>query len=97
MKIIEVESLRDKYGGETTLDELVTILMGNKKYKCPNCLGTGYITEEYNGYPSGLPDSGWVYEPAYKETKCELCNGDGYTSKKYIPNIVQTQKGWKEE
>ena len=97
MKIIEAESLRDKYGGQTTLNELVAILMGDKKYKCPNCLGNGYTMEEYNAYLFGLPDSGYVYKPAYKEIKCELCNGVGYTSKKYVPNIVQTQKGWKEE
>ena len=58
--------LRDCYGGEVTLDQVVAHIQGNKTHKCPKCNGLGYTVKEYNKYPTGLPDSGWVYEPGYK-------------------------------
>jgi DNA topoisomerase-1 len=60
--------------------------------KCPKCDGRGYIKCKYNGYPSGLPDSGWVYEEAFKDVKCDVCNGVGYTEKPMKPKMVQD--GW---
>ena len=44
---------------------------------------------KYNAYPSGLPDSGFVYEEGTKIIDCDLCNGEGYTSIKYIPKMIQ--------
>ena len=35
MKIYETICLRDTYGGETTLDDLVKLMQGNKIHRCP--------------------------------------------------------------
>lgn len=43
-------------------------------------------------YPSGLPDSGWVEDWRYREVKCDLCNGEGYTEHEYKPKMIQD--GW---
>jgi rubrerythrin len=86
--------LVNAYGENYTLGELLKRIQGDKIYKCPACMGRGKITEEYNAYPSGLPDSGWVYEAGYRDKKCTLCDGHGYTNKKYVPKMVQ--EGWVE-
>ena len=39
MKIHEVIRLRNVYGGETTLNDLVNLIQGNKIYRCPKCGG----------------------------------------------------------
>ena len=49
-----------------------------------NATEQGKITVEYNGYPKGLPDSGFVYEAAYKSVECDLCAGEGYTREEYL-------------
>ena len=92
MFVREIKGLVDAYGANTTLGEILKKVQGNKIYKCPKCNGQGFITIEYNGYPSGLPDSGWVYEAAYKDVECDLCEGEGYTAHKYRPKMVQN--GW---
>ena len=95
MKIHEAVTLVTTYGPDITLGELLKQIQGRKVHKCPKCNGTGEITEEYNGYPSGLPDSGWVYEPAYRTVTCDLCKGEGYTGKLMKPRMIQD--GWEEE
>ena len=92
MKIHEIMALCDEYGKDTTLGEILSSIQKRKTYKCPKCNGTGKITVEYNGYPSGLPDSGWVYEAAYRTVECDLCNGEGYTGKLHKPRMIQD--GW---
>lgn len=92
MKINEVKGLIEQYGEQTTLGEILRKVQGDKIYKCPKCRGKGYVTVEYNCYPSGLPDSGFVYKPGYKNKKCNLCNGEGYTSHEYKPKMIQD--GW---
>lgn len=92
LKIKDVLELRDCYGGEVTLDQVVAHIQGNKIHKCPKCNGLGYTVEEYNKYPTGLPDSGWVYEPGYRNITCDLCHGEGYTEQEYKPRMVQD--GW---
>lgn len=94
MKIREVVALCEQYGENTTLGEILRNVQGRKKYICPKCKGTGIITVEYNGYPNGLPDSGWVYEAAYRKEECDLCKGEGYTGKLMKPHMVQ--EGWEE-
>ena len=51
-----------------------------------------YISIRYNAYPSGLPDSGYGYEPRYKQRKCSLCDGLGYTEYEFEPHYIQD--GW---
>lgn len=92
MKINEIIGLCETYGENTTLGDLRKIIQGRKKYICPKCNGTGSIMEEYNGYPSGLPDSGFAYLPAYREEVCDLCKGEGYTGKLIKPHMIQD--GW---
>jgi len=92
MKIRQIKGLVDGYGASMTLGQLLTKIQGEKIYECPKCKGKGFLTVEYNCYPTGLPDSGWVYEPAYKDVECDLCRGEGYTAKEYKPKMVQD--GW---
>lgn len=61
-------------------------------YECPSCKGKGHTIKEYNKYPQGLPDSGWVYEPGYTEVECDLCKGRGYNARQYKPKMIQ--QGW---
>lgn len=92
IKIDDAISLCKVYGSNTTLGDLVRKIQGNKIYKCPKCKGLGYVVEEYNAYPRGMPDSGSVYEAGYRNIKCDLCDGDGYTEHEYKPKIIQN--GW---
>lgn len=92
MKINDIKNLIETYGGDTTLNEVMRRVAGNRIHKCPKCCGKGFEVVEYNGYPSGLPDSGWVYEAKYKNVTCDLCKGEGYTEKEYKPKMVQM--GW---
>ena len=92
MTINQVKSLIDQYGEQATLGEILRKVQGDKVFKCPKCDGKGFIEVEYNGYPSGLPDSGFVYEPAFTIENCDLCKGEGYTSHEYKPKMIQD--GW---
>lgn len=92
MKIHEIISLCNQYGENTTLKDVLLSVQGDNKYLCPKCNGMGTITIEYNGYPSGLPDSGFVYEAAYRKEECDLCKGQGYTNRQMKPHMVQD--GW---
>lgn len=86
-----IRDLLEKYGNKS-LKEIEKELKCNNTFECPECKGLGYINFEYNGYPDGLPDSGWVYEAKYKRKKCELCNGLGYTEYEFEPHYIQD--GW---
>lgn len=79
-----IKSLISKYGEETSLRDTLHKHLSPYFFECPKCHGAGYTTEEYNGYPAGLPDSGWVYEPAYRKIRCTLCNGIGHTREEYV-------------
>lgn len=92
MKIREVKGLVDKYGADTTLGEMLAKVQGNKIYVCPKCNGSGFTTVEYNCYPTNLPDSGFVYKPAYKDVECDLCKGDGYTDHEYKPTESKAEE-----
>lgn len=94
LKIKDVKELVDKYGKDKTLAEVLELVQGDRKYECPKCHGKGYTTVEYNKYPRNLPDSGWVYEPEYKDEQCDLCNGQGYTRDKYQPKVKVINDGW---
>lgn len=97
---IQIENLISRYGENTTLKEVLSDVKMRSPYrhlpyKCPKCNGQGYLVREYNGYPTGLPDSGWVYEPAYDYTTCDLCKGMGYTEKEMKPIIETKVVGYK--
>ena len=89
MKIYEAICLRDTYGGETTLDDLVKRMQGNKIHRCPKCGGSGTTIKRVNRAQY------WECCDDYKEIEvtCDLCNGEGYTEKIYKPRMVQD--GWK--
>ena len=77
-----------KYGGDMSIRQVMEAYKSELDHKrgkfiCPKCNGKGYIVKEYNAYPGGLPDSGWVYKPGYDYNECDLCNGVGYTNKEY--------------
>ena len=94
MKIIEIKQLIEKYGKETTLETVLHEIQGDRKYECPKCHGKGYTVVEYNKYHKNMPDSGWVYQPGYKNEQCDLCNGHGYTRDKYQPKVKVINDGW---
>ena len=91
----DIINLISEFGSETTLGEVLKRVQGKYTNLCPACKGLGYIEIEVNGYPDGLPDSGFVYEPKMIKEPCELCNGKGYTKIKYKPHLVQ--QGWEPE
>lgn len=93
--IEHIEELIKAYGENATLKDIhkkvsESSVYRNLPHKCPKCDGRGYIIREYNGYPSGLPDSGFVYEPAYDYSVCDVCDGLGWTKTKRKP-IVETK------
>ena len=92
-------SLISQYGDATTLEDayLRTVEKVSKRHCCPKCKGNGYLVREYNSYPSGLPDSGWVYKPGYDYYECDLCHGKGYTDKKYVPKTETKVIGYEVE
>lgn len=92
LKVKDVLELRECYGGEVTLDQVVRHIQGKKTHKCPKCGGTGTVSVRYNAYPQGLPDSGWVEDWQYKSVECDLCKGEGYTEEEYRPRMIQD--GW---
>ena len=89
VKIHELIKLAKRYGYNTRLWRVIEQVMEEKPYECPKCNGEGTLEVTYNAYPSGLPDSGWVYEPKTKVVECDLCNSEGYTSVEYSPNMIQ--------
>lgn len=48
MKIHEVIRLKNAYGGEMTLDDLVKRMQGNKIHRCPKCGGSGTTIKRVN-------------------------------------------------
>lgn len=88
MKIYDAICLRDTYGGETTLDDLVKLIQGNKIHRCPKCGGSGTIIKRVNRAQYWECCADYVE----KEVTCDLCNGEGYTEKIYKPRMVQD--GW---
>jgi len=103
VKTYEVVDMINIFGENATLKQVLSIVSGGRKYKCPKCDGKGKITVEYNGYSKGLPDSGFVYEAAFKYIECDICKGEGYTREEYKPRYVQdgfevvTENGGKRE
>lgn len=93
-EVYKLLELRKRYG-DCTLSELIEKLKGSNVHECPKCNGRGYVKVEYNGYPSGLPDSGFVHEAAYKDVECDVCKGIGYTAYKMHPRMIQD--GWEED
>lgn len=85
MKIYEAICLRNTYGGETTLDDLVKLMQGNKIHRCPKCGGSGTIIKRVNRAQYWECCDDYVE----KEVTCDLCNGEGYTEKIYKPRMVQ--------
>ena len=97
--IEQIEKLISKFGGNITLNEVLEYVKSHSPYihlpyKCPKCNGQGYLVREYNGYPSGLPDSGSVYEPAFDYRICDLCEGMGYTNREMKPKFETKIIGW---
>lgn len=92
MIIRDIENLIYFYGGDTTLNQILESALEKTPYKCPKCEGKGTNSVKYNAYPKGLPDSGFVDDWRYKDVKCDLCRGQGYTDREYKPKIIQ--RGW---
>lgn len=94
-----LDKLIHDYGNHAYLSDVKDMYIRKQKmrgYKCPKCNGKGYVVTEYNAYPSGLPDSGWVYKPGYDYKECDLCNGTGYTFKQYKPKVKTEIIGYEE-
>ena len=92
--VLVLEEMRSRYGGETSIETILSKLKGNKIHRCPKCHGKGYIEEAYNAYPTNLPDSGWVEDIKYRKIKCDLCGGEGWTEHEYKPITKKVVEGW---
>lgn len=90
----KTEELIGIFGDDMKLEEVKKHLLGNKVYRCPKCHGKGYTVEEYNAYPTNLPDSGWVYEAGYRNIPCDLCNSQGWLEKEMKPKYKQVLDGY---
>ncbi|AEZ50513.1 hypothetical protein F400_gp066 [Bacillus phage BCD7] len=88
MKIKEAKRLLATYGN-ITLEDLVAYVQGLRQYECPKCKGEGETYTTYNKYPTGLPDSGWVYQEGRDYKPCDICSGYGYTEREIKP-VTQT-------
>lgn len=86
LKIKDLERLYSRYGN-IRIEEIISKEKGSCIYECPKCKGEGTIRTTYNAYPTGLPDSGFVYQEGVKYVDCDLCNCKGYTSHEYKPKI----------
>lgn len=84
IKIIDLENLIDEYG-DKNIGSIIETMKGNKKYKCPDCKGTG---TKKSVFRQGM--LGW--DTIYDYKKCELCNGFGYTEYQFKPKLIQD--GW---
>lgn len=91
MKAFDIARLIEAHG-DIKLSELMLKILGDRKHICPQCNARGVTQQKYNAYPSCLPDSGWVDDLKCKDVSCDLCQGYGYTVKKYVPKMVQ--QGW---
>lgn len=89
MKIQEIDKLISKYGN-LTFQQLKDKLLKDTPHKCPKCNGWGHTTEQYDAYPSGFPDSGWVQDIRTRNVPCTVCDGNGYT-KKLIKPVIETK------
>lgn len=98
--IEQIEKLIFQFGEKTTLGEVLDKVNKKSPYKhlkhrCPKCHGKGYTVTEYNGYPSGLPDSWCVYEAAYDYQACDLCDGMGWTETERKPIVEEKIVGYR--
>lgn len=94
MKTYDIIMLIETHG-DMKLSELVKMMLGDRLYTCPECKGKGVFRKAHNSYPSGLPDSGWVFDEKYmyyRDENCTLCEGHGYTVKEFVPKMIQ--QGW---
>lgn len=91
--ISKLKQLGRRYGENTSLSNIINFLKP-KGHRCPKCGGKGYTVEEYNAYPSGLPDSGFVYEAGYRNIPCDLCGGKGYTDVEYVEKFKTVSDGY---
>ena len=89
-----VEEITGMFGEDARLGDVKSLLLGKKKHRCPKCHGKGYTEEEYNSYPTDLPDSGFVYKPAWKKITCDLCNGEGWLEKEMKPKYKKVFDGY---
>lgn len=89
-----VEEITGIFGEDTRLGDVKNLLLGKKKHRCPKCHGNGYTEKEYNSYPTGLPDSGFIYEPAWKKIACDLCGGEGWLEKEMKPKYKKVLDGY---
>lgn len=94
MKKHELMKLQQQHG-DVKMSEIIEGF--NRPHKCPKCDGKGGEMIRYNGYPSGLPDSGFAEEWKHKFIPCDICEGHGYT-KKLMKPIKKTEIiGYQEE
>ena len=87
-----IEKYAEKYGEDVTFKDLLALMKGPRQFRCPKCNGRGYVAKQYNAYPPGLPDSGWVDDWKLTDVECDLCGGQGWTDREWKPRMVQD--GW---
>ncbi len=96
-EIQRVQGLISKWGPDKTLGSILSTLKKYYKYTCPKCNGAGFIivhVPEYLGIGGDGRDVG-CHDAYDEEQTCDLCNGIGYTTQKYVPHYVQD--GWEPE
>ena len=91
MKAKVLIKLLNKYNKDTTLGEVLEKEGWSEHYRCPKCNGKGTnkikVKEGRMGY----------WEAEYKDKKCDVCNGQGYTKKEIIEKTKTEVVGYEEK
>lgn len=90
-KLPELKAMAAYYGEDRTIKSIIESSIKSLPFICPKCQGAGILTQKYNAYPSGFPDSGWVDDIRTKEFCCDICNGEGRTGKEMVSRPVTVE------
>lgn len=90
MKAFEIKALEKEYGSEATLGQVFKCL--ERPYQCPQCDGAAvcYKTRSKNTFLEKVLNQ--KQEPEGLLVTCDLCDGQGWTEKEFVPKLIQA--GW---
>lgn len=90
MKAFEIKALEKEYGSEATLEQVFELL--ERPYQCPQCNGAAVCCKPSpkNTFLGKLLNQ--AVESEQVLSACELCDGQGWTEKEFVPKLIQA--GW---
>lgn len=90
MKAFEIKALEKEFGSEATLEQVFECL--KRPYQCPKCNGSAvyYKPRSKNTFLERVLNQ--KQKPEELLAPCELCGGQGWTEKEFVPKLIQA--GW---